>query len=155
MAILMAMSKNEKIKVVVDDFRTERDWGAIPSYRMCKKILEKEKTPLKADGHKVMYQPILGIPEYNSSSRNKMFKDAFEILATAGSFKDKTVLDIGSCYGYFSFGLVKNGAYVTGVERDGGRASICLHLAPLNGFDWSNPKFCIGSIENYLGYSNR
>lgn len=71
------------------------------------------------------------------------------IIGFCVDVKDKSFLDIGTCFGYFCFELTKLGARTIGVENNKERFNICRCLSKIYGFDPSNPKFINMDILDY------
>jgi len=96
------------------------------------------------------YQPIEYLPHLTSRKRKGDYQRMLKmILDFCGDVRDKHILDIGPCFGYFSFELTKLGAYTTGVEHNKERFDVCRCLSEVYGFDPSNPKFINMDITDY------
>lgn len=109
---------------------------------------------LNSEGKRVLYQPILvaSLDEYSTRSFKRQYRIAVDtLLSICGNIEKKQVLDVGSCYGYYSFEFVRAGAYVTAVEKDYLRYILCRNLTPLySETDWSNPLFVHSDIRKYI-----
>lgn len=146
-AIIKALGKQKEVEVRIDD---QKQWTREIDKlaRTCLNI-----SHLISGGKRVLYQPILfpSLDKYTTPQfKNHYTKAAKTILKTCGSLKNKHVLDIGSCYGYYSFFFVRQGAMVTAVEPNGTRINLCQRLLRLYNMDWSNPMFVCNRIENYI-----
>ena len=99
---------------------------------------------------KLLYQPI-DHPDFNDWDVDRQCTDRLEsILKFLGDVKDKRGLDIGSCTGWFSHRLVKNGAVMVGVDPDRRRISIAKRLSWCYGLPTNNPEFLSVRFEKYL-----
>ena len=119
----------------------------------CRKVLDRvlPESPFKVAGKQVLYEPVRGFDEYNAPSRTAMFEDALQtVLKITGDPAGLRFLDVGSCFGWFSFGLVSRGGYCTGLDIDGNRLSCCRQLAAYYGMDWSNPLFAGVPAQDFL-----
>ena len=146
-AILKALGRQNEVEVRIDD---QRRWKkeANKLAQTCLGI-----SHLISDGKRVLYQPVLhpAFSKYTTpQAKNHYTKAAKTLLAACGSFKDKHVLDIGSCYGYYSFFFARQGAMVTAVEPHSSRINLCIRLLRLYNMDWSNPLFVYSRIEDYI-----
>lgn len=96
------------------------------------------------------YQPIEYLPHLTSRKRKGDYRRMLRmILDFCGDVRGKHMLDIGTCFGYFSFELTKLGAYTTGVEYDRERFDVCRCLLEVYGLDPSNPKFINMDVMDY------
>ncbi len=146
-AILKALGKQKEVEVRIDD-----------QTRWIKEANELAKTCLNishliSDGKRVLYQPVFhpALNKYTTpQSKNHYAKAMKNILDVCGSLKDKDMLDVGSCYGYYSYQFAQRGAMVTAVEPHGTRINFCHRLFRLYKMDWSNPMFICNRIENYI-----
>ena len=149
-ASIVALGKQREITVKVDDLELWHE----KALGFAEKCLSKSY--LCSLGKKVLYQPILYEPfkEYTTKPMKTMYQQALSIIVdSCQNIEGKTFLDVGCCYGYFSFGLAEHGALVTGVETDGTRRVLATNLARLYHLDWSNPKFIRMSIEQYIEHT--
>ena len=104
---------------------------------------------------KYLYQPI-DHPDFADWTVNRSCVDRLEqILSFVGSVDGKRVLDIGSCTGWFCHRLSEKGANVYGVEKHKGRVDIARMLSKYHKFSPNNPKFVIGTFEDYLANSKK
>lgn len=120
-----------------------------------KKLVQKciRKSYLASQGRKVLYQPIMhpAFSCYSTEKHNTSYRNAVNIISDYfGSVKGKKILDVGSCYGYYSFELARAGAFVVAIDNDLKRVDISRKTAILHGLDWSNPLFVHGSIEPFI-----
>lgn len=108
---------------------------------------------LRSHGKKVLYQPIIypAFSGYSTKEHDAKYRKAVNILLTyCGDVNGKKILDVGSCYGYYSFELTRAGAFVVAIDSDIKRVDITRKMLILYGFDWSNPLFIHGSIVPYI-----
>lgn len=146
-AILKALGKPKEIEVLLDD---QKRWVTAANKRAAQCLTTSY---LKSGGKRVLYQPILhpSLSQYTTPQFKRYYIQAMKtILNVCGSFKGKNVLDVGSCYGYYSYQFARRGAMVTAVEYHGGRVRLCTHLNRLQYMDFSNPLFVCTRIENYI-----
>jgi len=111
------------------------------------------KSYLTSQGRKVLYQPIMhpAFSGYSTEKHNASYRNAMNTLSTyCGNVKGKKILDVGSCYGYYSFELARAGAFVVAIDNDLKRVDIARKTSILYGLDWSNPLFVHGSIGPYI-----
>jgi len=147
-ACITAIGKQKEITVTKSS-RTSR-------LKRCRDLARKalQVSYLNSEGKKVLYQPILveGLDEYSTNSFKRSYHLAFDtLLRKCGNVEKKLVLDVGSCYGYYSFAFASAGAYVTAVEQDSLRYVLCRYLTPLySDTDWSNPLFVLNDIRKYI-----
>lgn len=145
-AILKALGQKE-VEVRIDDqirWRKEADGLA----NACLK-----SSHLISGGKRVLYQPILhpAFSKYTTPQFKNYYNKAMKtILDACGSVEGKHMLDVGSCYGYYSYQLARRGAKVTAVDYHGDRVNLCHRLLRLYKMDWSNPLFVCTRIENYI-----
>jgi len=117
-----------------------------------------EKSYLISEGKKILYQPVLhpGLGEYNSKPFTDCYREAMDIiLKICGNVERKKILDVGCCYGYYSFEFAKAGAYVMAVDADDLRIRLCDNLVRLHNMCWSNPLFLWNTVESYIGATNQ
>jgi SAM-dependent methyltransferase len=96
------------------------------------------------------YQPINYLPHLTGRRRKKIYERMLiTITDFCGDVKNKSFLDIGTCYGYFCFELTKLGALTIGVESNNERFNICKCLSKVYGCDPFNPKFINLDILDY------
>ena len=135
-SILMHLGTHEKVSAVVET----RDNG-----------WEKLKKQLNGIyGKKLLYQPI-DHPDFADWSVDRPSPHRWNVIKnTLGDVNDISILDVGSCTGYFSIKLAKLGAQVTGLEPYRTRCIISKILAEYHGLQSSNPLFLIDSFENHL-----
>lgn len=113
------------------------------------------QSPFIIGGKHILYQPTLGFEDNNHQTRTMKFFDLRDrIIKEIDTVEDKLILDIGSCFGFFSFSLSKLGAYTIGVETDGKRVNACRLISGYRKLDWSNPKFIHGHASEYIKESN-
>ena len=99
---------------------------------------------------KLLYQPI-DHPDFDEWDVDRQCTDRLEsILEFLGDIKNKQGLDIGSCTGWFSHRLVKNGAIMVGVDSDRRRISIAKRLSRCYNLPPNNPEFLSQRFEKYL-----
>ena len=73
------------------------------------------------------YQPVIGYPEKTTEFRRSTYAGVLESLATV-DWKGKKVLEVGPCFGYYSFWMDAQGADVIAVEESANRVKICKAL---------------------------
>lgn len=135
----------EEVEVVLNDRKDSK--------KIVNELLEKHisGTSMNENGKPILYQPIISYDEFNGVNRTVEYYNALKnIVDFLGEVKDRKILDVGSCYGFFCFQLARKGAYMIGVDSDHERIAISLHLNNIYGFDWSNPKFITSYIANYI-----
>jgi hypothetical protein len=144
LAVLMALSKYDTIPVRLD---TGDYWKGLAS-----KLLDgiMQRSYQISEGRHVPYQPVQGLPEYTTPQHVKGFNDVLDTLTESmGDVQGKQVLDVGSCLGYYSYGLAQRGAYVTGVECTPQYTLLCSYVSRMNGYEWSNPCYVNVPVEAY------
>jgi len=149
-AIMLALGCGPMIEVKSGDRRF--------TAATCRKTLDAAlpQSPYEIAGRRVLYQPIRGFDSYNAPSRTAQFEAALEaILPAIGDPRGKRILDVGSCFGFFSFGLARLGGLVTGLEIDGQRLAACRQLSAHYDRDWSNPLWVAVPAEDFLAASSR
>lgn len=145
LAIIKALGKQKTINVELDN--------KLGSKRICDEFIayNLDRDGMSEAGKRILYQPITGYDGYSGVTRTKAYYDALEsIIGFCGPVQGKTFLDVGSCYGFFCFELAKRGAYTIGVDNDYERVALSLNLSNIYGFDWSNPKFVMVGVINYI-----
>lgn len=146
-AILKALGKQKEVEVRIDNQK-----------QLIKEANKLAKTCLNTShlisgGKRVLYQPIIlpCLSKYTTPQCINNYRKAMKtILDVCGSVEGKHVLDVGSCYGYYSFQFARRGAMVTAVEYNGTRVNLCNRLIKLYKMDWSNPLFACNRIEKYI-----
>ena len=73
-----------------------------------------------------------------------------EFIKSSMDVKGKTVLDIGSCTGWFSYWLADSGALVDGVDVNSKRVEIANYQRVYRGADKNNPRFQTKTFEKQL-----
>lgn len=108
----------------------------------------------KLYGRKLLYQP-LDHPDFCDWEIDRECVNRWRIINEAVDFKDKNVLDVGSCTGWCSLHCAMEGARVVGVEPNAVRVEAAGKFAAFHGFHSSNPIFVKSTFEKYLGrYKN-
>jgi len=103
---------------------------------------------ISADMYKT-YQPIRAHPNA-SQWRTQAYEEVIDSLKQF-DFVGKRILEVGPCYGYYSFWFDGNGAEVTAIESNAGRYEICEGL---NEFYHGSVNFIHGDIMEYIKDSN-
>ena len=62
---------------------------------------------------------------------------------------DSKALDVGCCYGLFSFFLVNHGCEVTGIDKDREVIEWCQEFGVKAGFSRDNPVFKVANLATY------
>ena len=62
-----------------------------------------------------------------------------------------TVLDVGCCYGLFSFWMANQGYQVTGIDKDPEVIDWCKEYGGIARFSKDNPRFEVADLANYHG----
>lgn len=148
--IMLALNCGPMVEVKEGDRRFTR--------QTCKKVLDKilPLSPFVVDGQRILYQPTVGFEEYNTPKRTAMFTSALEtILGLIGEPAGKRILDVGCCFGFWSFELAKRGAYCVGLEVDGNRLAVCRQLSAHYGMDWTNPLWVAVAAEDFMAASRQ
>jgi len=145
-AILKALGQKE-VEVLIDD---QTRW-----IKEAEKFAAKciKTSYLTSEGKHVLYQPLLypTLKKFSTPNFENYYIEAMKtIMGVCGSLEGKKVLDIGSCYGYYSFQFVRHGAIVTAVDYHGDRTNLCNNLVRLYNMDWSNPLFICNVIEKVI-----
>lgn len=146
-AVLKTLGKQKEVEVGIDD---QKKWKK-EADRLAKTCLNISY--LISHGKRVLYQPIIhpDFSKYTTPQLKNHYKKTMKtILDICGSVEGKHVLDIGSCYGYYSFFFARKGAMVTAVESHGTRVNLCHRLLRLYNMEWSNPLFVCNRIEDYI-----
>jgi len=148
-ASIMAIGEQREIEVMEGEHRFRRE--NVEKYL---RNLALQSPFIKNDKH-ILYQPTLGFTENNDPCRTEEFRKMKRcILRGIGDTKGKLILDVGSCFGYFSFALAQLGSYVVGVERNNNRVEASRLISGYYKLDWSNPKFICADISDYMKESD-
>jgi len=143
LASIMVLSPDEEIEVTLTPMKYWRDRGK----KLIKKILGYSS--LGYEG-KYLYQPVYGYKRYSyDDHRNRCERALSLIINSIGEVKGKRILDVGSCFGYYSFGLVRKGAFITAIDIRQDFILLSNILRRLQRFCWSNPCFLEGDIASY------
>jgi len=144
-AVIKYLGKQKEIMVALDDNGGSR--------KICASLIEKNliRDGMSEGGKPILYQPIIGYDWCSGLNRTKAYYEALDVITNfCGPVQGKTILDVGSCYGFFCYELAKRGAYAIGVDNDQDRVALSLNLSDIYGFDWSNPKFVTAGMINYI-----
>lgn len=146
-AILKALGRPKEVEVLVDD---QARW-LYEAHKFAAKCIKTSY--LTSVGKDVLYQPVLhpSLSKYTTPQFKNSYTEALKtLLSVCDGFKGRNVLDVGSCYGYYSYQFAMWGAKVTAVDYHGDRVNLCNSLSRLYYMDWSNPMFVCNRIENFI-----
>lgn len=102
---------------------------------------------------KKLYQPICH-PDFADWKTSRPASKTLDlILKVYGDVKDKIVLDIGCCVGYYSHMLALKGAIVVGIDRNLRRLKIASELSKVYGLPEDNPRFIYIDFGRFMLYN--
>ena len=145
LAIVKGLGEQSEVLAALDDKAGAR--------RLCDELVESGLTRngMTEDGDRMLYQPITGYEWCSGPRHTESYRKALEaIMGFCGPVQGETILDVGSCYGYFCYELTRRGAYTIGVDNDQERITLSQQLSRIYGLDWSNPKFLAVEILDYI-----
>jgi len=135
-SILMHLGSHKKVTAVVET----RDDGWI----------NVKKRLYGIYGKKLLYQ-LVDHPDFADWNVDRGSPHRLEVIKkTLGDVKDVSILDVGSCTGYFSIKLAEQGANVVGLEPYRRRYLISKTLAEYHELPPSNPLFLVDTFETHL-----
>jgi len=101
-------------------------------------------------GEMMLYQPV-DHPDLSDWSLNQNgYEEVFQLITENVVVQDKTILDIGSCTGDFSYKLTKLGGEVTGIDTDDRVVKLAEYQRTYRNADQCNPVFLVKSFESHL-----